>query len=266
MAFEDVVRPFEVGHRDFAAISPKLWQPLGAALVRRSSPEPGEHVLDACCGEGASAIPAALDVGPNGHVDAVDGAPALVAVGRERAGDLGQLTFASGDVTAWTSERPYDLIQCAYGVFFFPDMDADSNRLIALLRPGGRFVVSAWRHPAIRDFATCLIDMVEAETGVPLPRPNSVQPAERIDSEEKLAGWLRSLGLADVQVWTEVYEPELDPEFAWNVVTGTGFRGLLATFDEAGAERVRSGLIDRLREKKIDKLDATSVIGVGRLI
>lgn len=265
MALEDVVRPFEVGHRDFAAISPKLWQPLGAALVGRSSPQAGERVLDACCGEGASAIPAALAVGPTGHVDAVDGAPGLVAAGRDRAGDLGQLTFATGDVTTWAG-RPYDLIQCAYGVFFFPDMDADSKKLVGLLRPGGRFAVSAWKNPAIRDFARCLLDAIEADTGEPIPRPDSVQAPERIDGEEKLRDWLTSLGLTNVSVWTEVYEPALDPEFAWNIVTGTGFRGLLAKFDEAGAERIRTGLLDRLRDRKIETFDATSVIGVGHLV
>jgi trans-aconitate methyltransferase len=264
VAFDDVVRPFEVGHRDFAAISPKLWQPLGAALVRRSSPQPGERVLDACCGEGASAIPAALAVGPDGQVDAVDGAPGLVAAGRERAGDLSQLTFATGDVTAWAG-GPYDLIQCAYGVFFFPDMDADTGKLVGLLRPGGRFAVPAWKKPAIYDFAMCVVDAVEAETGEPLPIPDSIQPAERLDDEEKLRSWLTALGLTDVNIWTEPYEPELDADFAWNIVTGTGFRGMLANFDAAATARIRTGLLDRLRERKIERFDATSVIGVGRL-
>ncbi|MQA81038.1 MAG: methyltransferase domain-containing protein [Streptosporangiales bacterium] len=264
MTFAEVTEPFDTGHREFGALSPLLWQPLGSALVERAGPRPGERVLDACCGDGASAIPAARAVGESGHVDAVDGAAGLLELGRTRATDLPQLRFARADVTAWRTEQRYDLVQCAYGVFFLPDMDASCRRLIGMLTGGGRFAVSAWRYPAIREFATCLIAAVEEEQGKPLPAPSSVQPAERIDNEGKLHDWLASLGLVSVQTWTVPFEcPLTDPEVAWMIVTGTGFRGMLDRFDDAGVERVRQGLLRRIDERRLHTLDATSVIGVG---
>jgi ubiquinone/menaquinone biosynthesis C-methylase UbiE len=53
-----------------------LWDPLGEAYVDLVAPAPGDRVLDACCGAGASAIPAARAVGASGTVDAVDLTPA----------------------------------------------------------------------------------------------------------------------------------------------------------------------------------------------
>ncbi|WP_260478999.1 methyltransferase domain-containing protein [Kibdelosporangium aridum] len=51
---------------------------MGAATVAVAGPKPGDRVLDACCGAGASAVPAARLVGPEGVVDAVDLSGAMV--------------------------------------------------------------------------------------------------------------------------------------------------------------------------------------------
>lgn len=54
--------------KDFAALAPALWDRLAAATITAVDPRPGEQVLDACCGTGASALPAAQRVGPLGRV------------------------------------------------------------------------------------------------------------------------------------------------------------------------------------------------------
>src|ERR1700722_4782865 len=41
-------------------------------LQREAAPKPGERVLDIGCGTGATAIPFAAAVAPNGHVTGVD--------------------------------------------------------------------------------------------------------------------------------------------------------------------------------------------------
>jgi ubiquinone/menaquinone biosynthesis C-methylase UbiE len=60
----------------------------------------GAHVLDACCGSGASAIPAAKAVGPGGTVVGVDLADGLLARARAktRAAGLSNVTFQVGDM------------------------------------------------------------------------------------------------------------------------------------------------------------------------
>lgn len=262
MGLAERVAPFEQGFREFARLSPHLWQPLGEELVRHARLVPGEHVLDACCGEGASAIPAARVVGSSGHVDAVDAAAALIEVGRSQTTDLPQLSFACADVTEWAG-GPYDVVQCAFGVFFFPDMDADTAALLTLLRPGGRLVVSAWKRGALRKFAGCLVDAIEAETGTAIPEPSGVQPAERIDSEDKLGTWLSGFGLSDVDVRSVPFTVRLTDELSWDLVIGTGFRAMVSSVDDEVRDRVRLGLFERLRERGIQELDAAAVIGRG---
>ncbi|MGW7755582.1 hypothetical protein ACWGK6_29425, partial [Streptomyces violaceusniger] len=59
---------FSQTRREFASWYSRLWGPLGALATGVSRPRAGERVLDACCGSGASALPAARAVGAAGQV------------------------------------------------------------------------------------------------------------------------------------------------------------------------------------------------------
>ena len=48
------------------------WEYFGRRTVERLELKPGSRVLDVACGTGASALPAADIVGPNGQVIGVD--------------------------------------------------------------------------------------------------------------------------------------------------------------------------------------------------
>ena len=61
-----------------------FWVRYGRRTVERLRLRRGAHVLDVCCGTGASALPAAEAVGPEGHVIAVDLAGELLASARPR--------------------------------------------------------------------------------------------------------------------------------------------------------------------------------------
>jgi ubiquinone/menaquinone biosynthesis C-methylase UbiE len=264
MGADDIAAVFDAAHADFVELSPNLWGPLGDALVARSRPTPGERVLDACCGSGASALPAAKAVGEQGHVDGIDVAGALLAHGRAAAVGLPQLHFTRADVTAWApTGGAYDLVQSGFGVFFLPDMDAASARLVGLLRHGGRFAVQTWRQGALVAFAECLFDEVRAASATPPPTPSPSTAAERINTADKLAGWLATLGLTDVEVTEIPFRPALTPELAWGLVCGTGFRGLLSSFDGDTTARIRAGLLRRLDDRGLRTLDAGSLVGIG---
>lgn len=58
-----------------------FWNRHGRRTIERMSLRRGAHVLDVCCGTGASALPAAQAVGPGGKVIAVDLAGELLKLG-----------------------------------------------------------------------------------------------------------------------------------------------------------------------------------------
>ncbi|MGC7099723.1 class I SAM-dependent methyltransferase [Amycolatopsis lurida] len=255
---------FSAAGAEFADWYARLWRPLGELTVAVTRPAPGDRVFDACCGSGASAVPAALAVGPSGQVDAVDAAEGLLAQGRVAGRGLGQLAFTQHDVLTWTAE-PYDLVQCVYGVFFFPDMDAGARRLISLLRPGGRFAVTTWR----RDGMARIVPIAQAAATTERPElaesVDRVGAQARIDTPEKLTTWLTGLGLTDVTVDEVEFVQPLHPDDAWKLYLGAAMRAFLIGLDEPAVARVRERFTAGLAEAGVTSLDCGSLIAVGRV-
>ena len=79
-----------------------FWDRYGRRTVERVRLRRGARVLDVCCGSGASALPAAQAVGPEGVVIAVDLSEWLLGLGRAKATAAGLrcVEFRSGDMTA----------------------------------------------------------------------------------------------------------------------------------------------------------------------
>jgi ubiquinone/menaquinone biosynthesis C-methylase UbiE len=104
-----------------------FWERFGRRTIERLHLQPGMRVLDVCCGSGASAIPAAEKVGPEGFVLGVDLAEKLLERARSKATKRGlhNLEFRVGDMLDLRLERSeFDTVVCVFGIFFVPDMRA----------------------------------------------------------------------------------------------------------------------------------------------
>ncbi|WP_300008456.1 class I SAM-dependent methyltransferase [Pseudonocardia sp.] len=251
---------FDASAAGFAVWTPLLWDPVGAATVEVVGPRPGERVLDACCGAGAAALPAARAVGPGGHVDAVDLAGALVDAGRDRAPGV---AFHTADVTTWTAPA-YDVVTCVFGVFFLPDMDAGTAHLLGLLRPGGRIAVTTWAagsvEPLVGPFAQAAI-AEHAAAGNPPPAPLwQRDAAARVDSADKLSAWLAEVGAGDIAVRTFAHDVAVTPALGWELCVGSGARALIDGLDRAAVARVHERYLTDLA---VDTFAIRALIGTG---
>ncbi|PZG21030.1 class I SAM-dependent methyltransferase [Nonomuraea aridisoli] len=258
---------FDSAAAEYTEVSPLLWDRIGEATVAAARIQPGERVLDVCCGAGASAVPAARATGPRGEVDAIDLAAELLAHGRRRSmlEGLDNVRFMQGDATAWEPHEGhlYDVVQCVHGVFLLPDMDPPVSRLAGLLRPGGRLVIASWAEGAMEDFGRLFTEAVERVRDTEIGPPPSKQAVARIDTEDKLATWLAARGVARVTVIRAPLHIPLNPMLAWRIALGSGFRGLLTDLEAPVVEQVRTTFQRLLAERRLSDLDATSLIGTG---
>ncbi|MGW1373550.1 class I SAM-dependent methyltransferase [Streptomyces sp. NPDC002446] len=236
---------FSAGGRKFHRWPPPFWDPVGEATAASAAarpPRPGERALDGCCGAGASALPAARTVGPDGGADAVDLSRSLLSIAENRARNEGleNIRFREHDVTTWHApDGGYDLVQCALGVFFLRDMDRDTATLTGMLRPGGRLTVTVWEKGALGAWGQAFKSAVETEREWPRS-PLSAQLA-RIDTAENLAAWLEGLGLTDARVVRRQLDVPLTSDTAWDLAMGSGTRALLDTLTPAAVEQPSSG-------------------------
>lgn len=102
----------------------------------------GDTIVELGVGTGRVAIPIAQDTGK--RVIGIDRSPAMLAVGRERAGNL-PIEFREGDFRDFTVEEHVELVICPFRALLHASTWTDKRRVFesaaAALKPGGRF---AW--------------------------------------------------------------------------------------------------------------------------
>ncbi len=253
------------GAEDYDRLAPAVWNPVSNAVVAAADILVGERVLDVFAGTGTGTVPAAQLAGPDGHVDAVDRSSAMLdlAEAKTEALGLGNVSFHRIDPADWTPDAPYDAVLSCYGVFLLDDMDAGMDSIVRLLRPGGRVAMSAWDDGALEPFGELLLDTIRTTSGgasAPSASPVFVENCRKLASRERLEEWLRARGLTDVRVEKLDLTVPLEPEYAWSLALGSGYRGLLPD-DPDSLQRIREEFVGRLGADFV--LNADSLIAVG---
>ncbi|MBG6179917.1 class I SAM-dependent methyltransferase [Arthrobacter sp. CAN_A1] len=255
---------FPPGATDFERLAPALWNPMGNAVAAAADIALGDRVLDVYCGSGASTVPAAQSVGPEGLVDALDPSAELLDLARAKADAMSLTTirFDTAPVSGWATDTPYDVVLCCYGLAHFSDLAAGTAGLAHQLRPGGRIALSTWDDGAHAGFRQLLQDACSTEAPGPgVPRfEQETANIDRLASAGKLGDWLLGNGFSTAGVDAIPIDVPLDRETAWSVVLGTVFRHLLPA-DPAAVERVRGQFVDRIGDGFV--LDGRSLVAVA---
>jgi ubiquinone/menaquinone biosynthesis C-methylase UbiE len=243
-----------------------FWNRFGSNTVERLNLLPGERVLDVCSGTGASALPAAIKVGPRGSVLAVDLADKLLAEAKTKAEAkrLKNLEFRAGDMLALGyPDGHFDAVICIFGIFFVPDMAAAVEELWRNVRPGGRLAITTWGPDLFEPANSLFWQAVQRE------RPElykGFNPWDRISSPEGLAEMLAEAGLHNVDV-NIVAEPAVhplsSPEDWWTLAMGSGYRGTLDQLEPDQLQRVKQVNLAELETKSVCEIEANVIYAVA---
>jgi trans-aconitate methyltransferase len=109
----------------------------GADVLELLAPQQGERILDLGCGTGHLTAEIAAAVGESRQVVGIDQSPEMVTEAREAYPDL---AFVRADATTFTTEENFDAVFSNAVFHWIPDQEAVTERVAALLRPGGRYV------------------------------------------------------------------------------------------------------------------------------
>ncbi|PTA66899.1 class I SAM-dependent methyltransferase [Deinococcus arcticus] len=148
--------------------------------------EPHEHVLDVMTGTGT--VLRALPPGASGARVGTDLSAGMLAVARAR---LPGATFVQADAARLPFPAAhFDVVICAAGLFFMPDMTGAVREWARVLRPGGRLVVSSFGPGLLGD----LPGLWRAALGAHGLKPGA-PPLGRLPTPQALAEVLRAGGL-----------------------------------------------------------------------
>src|SRR4029077_1460461 len=149
------------------------------------------------CGTGATLIPFAAAVGPEGHATGVDIAAPMLTRARERVAEQGltnvTLLQADAQVHGFTPAS-FDLVTSRFGVMFFADPTAAFTNLCKALRPGGRLCMAVWAAVSENAHRRIPLEIAVKLLGPPTPLPPHAPDAQVFADRDYFRGVLAAAG------------------------------------------------------------------------
>jgi ubiquinone/menaquinone biosynthesis C-methylase UbiE len=176
-------------------------QALSDRMMELAHIAPDARVLDVATGIGEPAMTAARRVGPSGSVVAIDQAPQMLAIARERmqAAGIRNVEFVEGDAeTVALPLDSFDAVVCRWGLMFFQDPVGTLARLCTSLVPGGWLVAAVYGQPERVPMISMAFAALTPEVGQPPAPPRGPNPFALSDPST-LEQVVRDAGFADVR-------------------------------------------------------------------
>ena len=194
--FDRIAPVYDVMNRVMTAGLDRSWRRLAVEAVI----QPGDRVLDACCGTGDLAVAAERE---GGIVTGLDFSPRMLERARRKSetvtwieGDLLELPFEDGS---------FDAATVGFGVRNVADLEAGLAELQRVLRPGGRLAIFEITQPrgVLRPFFSLWFERIVPLLGKVLPggKAYTYLPASvrRFPGAEELAALLERQGFEQVR-------------------------------------------------------------------
>jgi demethylmenaquinone methyltransferase/2-methoxy-6-polyprenyl-1,4-benzoquinol methylase len=194
--FDRIAPVYDAMNRVMTAGLDRVWRRLTVEAVV----QPGDRVLDACCGTGDLALAAERE---GGVVTGVDFSPRMLERARKKSETV---TWVEGDLLALPfGDDSFDAATVGFGVRNVSDLDAALAELRRVLRPGGRLAILEITQPrgALKPFFSLWFDRIVPLLGKVLPGGSAYTylPAsvKRFPSAEGLAALLSDSGFGEVK-------------------------------------------------------------------
>ncbi len=247
MTKQEVEQVFEGAAATYDRAGPSLFAGWGGRLVDRLAPPPGARLLDVATGRGAVLLPAARRIGPAGEAVGVDLSAAMLAQARAAADAerLAHVTLRRMDAEHLAfPDAAFDVVTCAFSLFFMSDMAAALAEMRRVCRPGGRVGVTLFsRTPPPFDPGWPLFAQQAAAYGIAMRTPQRVA-----HSPEEAAALLARGGFCDVETQMETGEAIFGDEGAWWAFQLTlGARAAILRMDSETRDRFKAEYLGKLR-------------------
>jgi len=175
---------------------PRLFEPWAKLLLEAADLRRGESVLDVATGPGTVARLAAVRLGAEGRVVAIDIAQPMLDIAKAKAPPPGAAPIEYRNSPAAplpAAAGAFDAVLCQQGLQFFPDRPAALREMRRVLKPGGRAAIAVWaeleRNQIFASFHAALRDRAPAALAELIVAPFSWPSGAALKSAAEDAGF-----------------------------------------------------------------------------
>jgi SAM-dependent methyltransferase len=179
--------------------------PVSVWMIDAIAPQPGQTVLELAAGPGDTGLMAAELLRPGGKLISTDGAEAMVAVARERAGELGLMDMVEARPmeAEWIDlgTASVDAVLCRWGYMLLADPETALRETRRVLRPDGRLALAVWDSREVNPLLATPSAIVVELGLAPASPPGQPGPFALADRAE-LVDVIATAGFQDIVVDT----------------------------------------------------------------
>ncbi|NOR55407.1 MAG: methyltransferase domain-containing protein [Sulfurovum sp.] len=201
--------------------------------------EEGLQVLDVACGTGNVALTGAKEM-PDSQFRGIDISEGMLAKARANAKDekLENVDFLLQDITTLDTETKYDVITCAYALFFLPEAHKVLSTLHKSLKPQGKVIFTSFLPKAFNPSVEILLPLLEAY-GSKAAKAYAMDKWENLKHVEDIERLCAMAEIKNFDIETRKIRYGMDIDEWWALMNNTGFKGMLMELTSEDYETVK---------------------------
>jgi ubiquinone/menaquinone biosynthesis C-methylase UbiE len=250
---------FDQAAPDFGEKGCTYFDHFGAMLVDLARLSKNDHVLDVATGKGAVILPAVQKLGPSGKIVGVDISKQMIIAAKKRAPHV-QFLQMDAERLAF-SDRSFDIVFCAFALYFFPEIQTALSEFKRVLKKGGRIAVSSFgKRESLTDWTLDRTRDLGADRRL---------KTNALDTPESLREQLDAAGLKDIEIHekSNIYSFE-SPQAWWDSLWTHGVRAQLQQLSPPQLESLRKEAFERARRLcptgRVD-IECKAIFGLGHI-
>ena len=203
-------------------------------------------VLDVACGTGNVTLECAKEM-PESSFEGFDISEGMLTKARAnvKALSLSNVDFHLQDITKLQSLKKYDVITCAYALFFLPNPQNVLSTLLASLKPEGRVIFTSFLPKAFMPSVKILLPLLIAK-GSAAAKAYDVDKWENLKHIDDIDHLCQLAGSKNYNIVSKVIRYDMDVDAWWELMNNTGFKGMLMELDDEGFDLVKKAYYEAM--------------------
>lgn len=197
-------------------------------------------MLDVACGTGNVVLECA-SLMPKSTFTAIDISEGMLAKAKENAtrDNLDNIEFHVQELSTLDTTKKYDVITCAYALFFLADSPAVLSSLVSLLRPRGIVIFTTFTDQAFVPSSEILLTLLKkygSQSAIDYDT-NAWTNLKHNKDINRLCGLAY---VADMKIEKKEIRYGLSVDEWWELMNNTGFKGMLIELSTEDYKSVKS--------------------------